>query len=234
MDHRRARRSRATRGGVNRVVAVLLALVAVMLVVVAIPVWNAYSREAQRLACEQAMASARDGLIIEYLYRWEESSVEEAMVTLDQVMPARPDLCPSGGTIYLVKNDKGIYEPYCGLHDRDQKQRVRLNASRAMELLAEARRWALRESDEEPESLTISLNGRDLECVRVQAEERLRRGTATTDGYDGTVAFYGLAGEGDFSTENAKAGEIAYFIYADENYCAVWRAAQQWTGTAYD
>ena len=226
-------RNRATLGRVNRVVAALLALIAVMLVIIAIPAWQHFKERSQIIACEQAMKSAEDGLIIEYLNRFKEDSVEDAMKTLDIVMVARPNICPSGGEVYLIRNDLGIYQPLCGLHDPDAQYRARLNASRAKELLTENRRLTLRVVDDEPESLTIQLNGQPLTCVRVQAEEPLRRGTATTDGYDGVVAFYGLAGEGDFSTEGVADGDICYFIYADEKYCAIWRAEDGWTGNAY-
>jgi len=214
-------------------VAILLALIGVMLVIIAIPAWNAYRLQAEIIGCEQALKSARDGLIIEYLSRWEEGSVQQAMATLDEVMPARANICPAGGTVYLLKNELGIYEPLCGLHDPDKKQRVRLNASRAMDLLAEGRRKALREEGAEPESVTVQLNGKPLECVRVTQVQPLRRGTGTTDGFEGVVAFYGLAGEGSFAPEGVKKGEICYFVYADENHCAIWRSDDGWTGDAY-
>ena len=73
---------RSIRGGVNRVVAILLFLIAVMLVIIAIPSWDHYRERSEIIACEQAMKSAKDGLIIEYLGRFKEDSVEAAMKTL--------------------------------------------------------------------------------------------------------------------------------------------------------
>ena len=228
---------RSIRGGVNRVVAILLVLIAIMLVVVLLPAWDDLRLLSQRLSCEQAMKSAKDGLIIEYLGRFKEGSVEDAMNTLDQVMVARPNICPAGGEVYLIKNSEGIYEPLCGLHDRDARRRTRLNASRALELLREGRRKALRSSKGvEPEAVDIRLNSKPLSCERVPKVQKLRRGTATTDGFEGVVAFYGLAGEGDFPAgEDAKveAGDIFYFVYADEEHCAIWKANDGWTGDAY-
>ena len=149
----------SNRGGVNRVIALLLAAIAVMLVVVLLPAWDDLRLLSQRLSCEQAMKSAKDGLIIEYLGRYKEGSVQDAMNTLDQVMIARPNICPAGGEVYLIKNSDGIYEPLCGLHDRNERQRTRLNASRALELLREKRRAALRSSKGvEPDAVTITLN----------------------------------------------------------------------------
>lgn len=228
---------RSIRGGVNRLVAILLVLIAIMLVVVLLPAWDDLRLLSQRLSCEQAMKSAKDGLIIEYLGRFKEGSVEDAMNTLDQVMVARPNICPAGGEVYLIKNSEGIYEPLCGLHDRNARRRTRLNASRALELLREGRRKALRGSKGvEPEAVDIKLNSKLLSCERVPKVQKLRRGTATTDGFDGVVAFYGLAGEGDFPAgEDAKveAGDIFYFVYADEEHCAIWKANDGWTGDAY-
>ena len=224
----------SNRGGVNRVVAILLVLIAIMLVVVLLPAWDDLRLLSQRLSCEQAMKSAKDGLIIEYLGRFKEGSVEDAMNTLDQVMVARPNICPAGGEVYLIKNSEGIYEPLCGLHDRNARRRTRLNASRALELLREGRRKALRSSKGvEPEAVAITLNSKLLSCERVPKAQKLRRGTATTDGFDGVVAFYGLAGEGDFPAEDVEAGDIFYFVYADEYHCAIWKADDGWTGDAF-
>ena len=225
---------RSIRGGINRVVAILLVLIAIMLVVVLLPAWDDLRLLSQRLSCEQAMKSAKDGLIIEYLGRFKEGSVQDAMNTLDQVMVARPNICPAGGEVYLIKNEEGIYEPLCGLHDRDKRRRVRLNASRALELLREARRIALRNNKGvEPDAVTIRLNSKQLSCVRVDSVQKLRRGTGTTEGFEGVVAFYGLAGEGNFPVEGVEEGDIFYFVYADEDHCALWKANDGWTGDAY-
>ena len=149
-------RNRKTRGGINRATAVLLVLIGVMLVLIAIPAWKVFRYRSEKTGCDQAIKSAKDGLIIEYLSRWKDGTIEDAMETLDEIMPERPKICPSGGTVYLVKNDKGIFEPVCGLHDSDKKLRVRLNATRAMELLTDALKKARRDAPEEPESVRRS------------------------------------------------------------------------------
>lgn len=211
-------------GRINRTVALLLVLIAVMLVIIAIPAWKVFRYRSEKTGCVQAMKSAKDGLIIEYLGRFDAGTVEEAMVALDEIMPGRANLCPAGGTVYLIRGDHDIFEPVCGLHDDDLKLRVRLNASRALDLLEEGLPEARRDLGEEPESVAIALNGKSLECVRVEEEPPIRRGTGTTNGYEGVVAFYRLDDE----------GEISYFIYADEHHCAIWRKGQQWRGDAYD
>ena len=224
---------RDCRGGISRAVAVLLALIAVMLVIIALPALQGYQERAQVIACEQALASARDGLIIEYFNTFQTGSTKDAMDTLDAVMPARPNICPSGGTVYLVRGANGVFEPVCGLHAPDAKQRCRLNASRAKELLGQSLTKAKKKSPNTPDAVKIALNGQTLECVRVDTEPNLRWGTATTNGYEGIVAFFGVAGEGEFPVKGVKAGELAYFIYADEDHCAVWHANDGWTGEAY-
>lgn len=224
---------RSRRGGVNRVVALLLVLIAVMLVVIALPGWKDYKIRAEKLACEQALKSARDGLIIDYLNNNESGTVQDAMATLDEVLPARANICPAGGTIYLVRNGKGVFDPICGLHEPDERKRCRLNASRALELAQQALEAAREKSDVIPEELEITLNGKPLTCERVHEALNLRRGTASTHGYEGIVAFYGIAGEDGFETQFAKPGDICYFIYADEFRCAAWKAKDDWTGDAY-
>ena len=124
-------------GYINRLIAVLLVLVAIMLVIVSVPLRKAFQYRSECIACEQAMKSAGDGLIIEYLHRQKEDNVEEARNTILEVMPAREKICPSGGNVYLIKNDHGVYEPVCGLHNSDKVLRTRLNASCALDLLKE-------------------------------------------------------------------------------------------------
>ena len=221
------------RGGVNRATVIMLVLIAIMLVIVAIPAWRTFSYRSEKTGCEQAMKSATDGLIIEYLFRGEQGTVKDARETLDSVLPAREKICPAGGNVYLVRGDDGIYKPVCGLHDSDKKYRVRLNASYALDQLKEALRIARKNTGTEPESVTIVVNSKPLECVRVQQAPDLRRGTKLTNGYKGIVCFYGLAGEGEFTPVKVEEGDIAFFVYADENHCARWRDGDGWTGDAY-
>ncbi len=225
--------TRRDRGGINRLVALLLLLVAVMLVIIAMPKWDAFRFRSEKTACEQAIKSARDGLIIDYLSHYESGTVEDAMTTLDEVMPARANICPAGGTVYLVRDSSGVFEPICGLHDPDERQRCRLNASRVRDQLTDSLMKARKGSDTTPDKVSVGINGKVVECVRVDEIPGLHRGTATSTGYDGVVSFYGISGEGTFSTKGVKAGKLCWFIYADENYCAIWSAQDGWTGDAY-
>ena len=121
----------------------------------------------------------------------------------------------------------------CGLHDDDKKLRVRLNASRGKELLEEALKTARSKVKAEPESVEITLNGKSLECVRVAEVLDLRRGTGVSHGYEGIVAYYGIAGQGDYDTKGLDDGDVCYFAYADEYHCARWINGDGWTGDAY-
>jgi len=242
-------------GGLSVAIAVLLLLIMVMLCIIAVPAWKSFRYRSQKVGCDQAMKSAGDGLIIEYLGSLEETTTEQARRILDKVMPGRDELCPAGGEVYLSKDENGIYQPFCGIHGNDKKERVRLNASYARDLLSEQlekqaekkpeatvkpeaasdRQASGAEEEEEPSSeyIEITINNRVLKCVHVLKEEPLRRGTDTTNGYEGIVAFYGIEGEGAFNSGLVKNGEIAYFVYADEYYCARWRAKDGWSGDAY-
>ncbi len=229
------RKMSSERGDINRLVAILVVLVIIMLGVLAIPAWNAFQKLTAEGACEQAMKTATDGLIIDYLFNdQEEGSTKESMVVLDEVMPGRENICPTGGTVYLVRGQNGVIKPVCGLHDPDDKLKTRLNASRARDLLDERLRKERRQSEAEPESIIIELNGKELECVRTDREWYLARGTKNTKDYDGVVCFYGLSGEGAFSHSSAKKNAICYFVYADEEHCAVWHADDGWTGDSYE
>ena len=230
-----------SRGAVSRIHVILAIAILIMLVVIAIPGWRAFRYRSQCIACEQAMKSAGDGLIIEYLGKYEEDDIDAARDIIDQVMVAREDICPAHGNIYLIKEEHGIYQPVCGLHDKDEKQRTRLNASYTRDELIEARKKLLKKSDTEPESIVITCNGKPLECMHVTEEEVIHRGTATTNGYKGVVAYYGVLGDFQYSAKagtkkksKVKEGEICYLLYADEDHCAIWRANDGWSGDSYE
>lgn len=219
---------RDRRGGANRALVTLSILILVMVGIISVPTWKAFRYRSECIACEQAMKSAGDGLIIEFLNTYKEDSIKGARKTLDEVMPARDDICPTHGNVYLIKEDEnGIYEPVCGLHNGDAKLRTRLNASYAGNQLNETRRKILLKAKEgapEPEFIALKVNGKTLECGYVTEKPNIRRGTASTKGYDGVVAFYGT---------NDK-NEVNYFVYADEDHCAIWTAKDGWSGDAYE
>lgn len=215
------------KGGVNRALVILSVLIIIMAVVISIPSFKAFNYRSECIACEQAIKSATDGLRIEYLDTFDEESIKQARKTLAEAMPEREDICPRHGNVYLLRDEEGILVPVCGLHDSDVARRTRLNASYAGSMLEEKRKNILekaKEGDPEPEQITVKVNNSPLQCTYVTEKVNIRRGTSTTNGYDGIVAFYG-------TDDN---GAINYFVYADEDYCAIWNIEDGWTGSAYD
>lgn len=223
-------------------VVILAVIVLILLVVISIPAWKAFQYRSEYLACEQAMKSANDGLIIEYLGTYEEGDTKAARKALDQIMVARPDICPKHGNIFLVKGADGVYTTVCGLHDKDVRERTRLNSTYCLRKLRESRKKLIDKGNEDPGDIVITNNGEPLTITRVKKEEMIHRGTKTTNGYEGVVAFYGVKGDFDFSAKakakkskkKVKDGDVCYFVYADEDYCAIWRMQDNWTGDAYD
>ena len=222
------------RRGITRAAGIVLALIVVMLVLIAIPGWKVFRYRSEKTGCDQGMKTATDGLIIDYLFENKAAEEEDAMVLLDDFMPGRTNICPAGGNVYLVKSVNDIYKTVCGRHDSDRKERARLNATYAKRLLVDQLRYDRRVSETEPETVTIPMNGDPLVCTRVQTKSTLHRGTKTTKDFEGIVCFYGIAGDGIFPVGDLEEGEICYFLYADEDYCAIWNADDGWTGTAYD
>ena len=218
---------RSRRGGTARILVILAVLILIMVGILMIPSWKAFRYRSECIACEQAIKSAGDGLKIEFLDTFDEGSINEARKTVGEVMPEREDICPKHGNVYLIRNEQGIFEPVCGLHNSDARRRTRLNATYAGQVLEEARKdisEKAKENDPEPEYIDIKTNNELLRCTYVTEEVNIRRGTATTDGYEGTVAFYGTD----------KHGDMDYFLYAEEDYYAVWRAGDGWTGDAFE
>ena len=220
-------RIRSRKGGTNRTLVILAVLIIIMVGVIYAPAWKAFRYKSECIACEQAMKTATDGLRIEYLDTFDESTVRQARKTLDEVMPERNDICPAHGNVYLIKGEEGVLEPVCGLHNPDAARRTRLNASFAGNRLTEARKNILEKAEEgapEPEQIEIKTNGRILACTYVTEEVNIKRGTKTYDDYDDVVAFYGTDDKGN----------INYFLYADEDHYAVWRYNDGWRGDAYE
>ena len=221
------------RGKISRAVGIMLLLVAVMLAVISVPIWQAYKYHADEIGCAASLKTARDSLAIEVVSEGEALMDNTSRQTLARTMPGRDGLCPAGGTVYLLPLENGSYDLVCGLHDSDVKERTRLNASYAFgELEASIYKTHLR-GQEISETINVELNGEALECVRVSEAPKIRRGTGTTEGYDGVVAFFALEGQDGWQDTGADEGALCYFLYADEDYCAVWHVQDGWMGDSY-
>ncbi len=71
--------------------------------------------------------------------------------------------------------------------------------------------------------LILNVNGSALDVVQVAGDNGLRRGTDYSIDFDGVVSFFSLN----------SAGELNWFVYADQNHAAVWKLADGWSGDAY-
>ena len=171
-----------------------------------------------------------------YLFEGENSSAEEARDYVGFVMAGWDDLCPGGGTTYIVpkENSELAWDVVCGLHGSDRKQCTRLNADYVLEQLREELRSAQVLGTKYPEKMTVSLHHKPLEALITEEDTGLRRGTRATVGAKGTLVSYAIAGYSDFGTgRGVPVGEISWFSYADEEHCANWSAWDGWTGDSY-
>ncbi len=227
--------------GVARIIVILAVLVIVMAVIIMIPGYRRYQRLGYSVACATALDSARRQLAADFMLSgWENDSAEGAQALVAHAMNGWDDLCPEGGTVYIVHNTGETvsteleWDVICGLHGRDKKRCTRLNADYVLDQLREALNIEQNKGNPYPESLPFTLHGRQYTALLVDEETGLKRGTSTTEGYEGIVAFYSIAGHSDFGAgSGAKEGEIWYFSFADETHCAAWKKGDGWSGDSY-
>ena len=209
-------------------------LIVIMLAVISASGWSAFKFHADEIGCMASLKTARDSLVIEVITENEDLTTGTSRKVLARTMPGRDNLCPAGGTVYLLPLENGSYDLVCGLHDPDQAERTRLNASYALDQLdADIYKRNLR-SEEIPETIPLELNGQELICTQTAQAVPIRRGTSTTEGYDGVVAFFAVEGTEGWKDTGAQMGEVCYFLYADEYHCAIWNAQDGWTGDSYN
>ena len=217
-----------SRRGMSRLVAILLICIAVLLVAVSIPAYRYYKAMSDRIGCVQSLDSATRRIAEDYIiqtYGDDEQTVEEVKAVAAKAMLGWDDLCPSYGTVYVVRNDDSEmpYRLVCGLHDPDKAERTRLNAKNLLGQLQDAMERAKLLHDPLPEDFDAALNGKTMTVVRLAEPNDLRRGTSSSVGHKGTEAWY----------TRDEDGNVAWFVYAEEDYAAVWRAEQGWSGDSY-
>lgn len=225
------------RRGVSRLIVILIILVFVLLVAVYIPIYLRYKQQADNLACATGLDTARRQLAADFMLNgFGEIDAEHAKEFVGYVMAGWDDLCPAGGTVYIVNDpDNPVdYELVYGLHGSDAKQRTRLNSDYVLEQLRQIVAREEAKGNPAPDSASAVLHHKDLICERTDKVLPIRRGTKTTEGYSDTVVFYGIAGMGDFTaSQDAPEGTICWFIFADEDHCAIWSVDNGWTGDSY-
>lgn len=232
--HTKLRSSR----GISWLIAILLVAVIVLAITCMIPTYRRYQEQAKTLACATALDTARRQLSSDFMLGgFENGKAEEAKNFVGMVMNGWDDLCPDYGSVYIIRvNDpkKALnWDIVCGLHNADKKLCTRLNAENVRDQLREALRSAQGEGNKYPTSLQYKLHGKTRTAYLVDEQTPLKRGTSTTEGYDGIVAYYSIVGHSSFGEGKGKDGEIWYFSYADELHCANWSTDKEWTGDSY-
>lgn len=223
--------------GMSWLIAILLLAVIVLSITAMIPTYRRYQEQGKAVACATALDTARRQLASDFMVGgFENGKADEAKEFVSYVMNGWDDLCPDYGTVYIIRrtDDSPMdWDIVCGLHCSDKKLRTRLNADNVLEQLREALKKAQADGVQYPESLTYTLHGKKRTALLVDESTNLKRGTSTTEGYEGIVAFYSIVGHSDFGAGKGKDGTLWYFSYADEDHCANWRSDNEWTGDSY-
>jgi len=224
--------------GFARLHLILLILVAVMLVVVAIPIVRHYVMIGDEIGCLAGLDTAQRRLAVDYLSGNYDQTAEEAKAVITHAMNGWDDLCPGGGSVYIVDiNDPNNELPYkvvCGIHNKDLKERTRYNASFVLDQLQEKLRLSRVEGEPYPETLEVVLNSQTLTAHLVDSETGIVRGTKNTIDAEGIVISYSIVGHSDFGKNTGvEEGHIWYFSFADEDHCANWSAISGLTGDSY-
>ena len=223
--------------GMSWVIAVLLVLVIVLAITSLIPSYKKYQDQGKKLACATALDTARRQLASNFMLNgFDNGSAEEAKAFVTYVMNGWDDLCPAGGSVYIVPkaNSPMDWEIICGLHCSDSRLCTRLNAYNVRDQLREALLKELNKGNPFPENLPYTLHSKPHTALLVDADVGLKRGTRLTEGQEGIVAYYSVVGHSDFGADSGmKEGQMWYFAYADEEHCANWSYHDEWTGDSY-
>ena len=149
------------RSGIAAVVVILALLVLLLSVVIAVPAYRNYREQADEIGCVSSLTSANDQLSIEYLSGGE-LTADEAKAIVTKAMNGWDDLCTAGGTPYLVETDGEVrWRVVCGLHDKDTKERTRLNAANVLQQIQKKVDLERKLGDATPPEVTVALNGKE-------------------------------------------------------------------------
>ena len=219
------RKKLVSRRGINRLVAVLVVLAVILLIVAAIPTYRAYKARADIYSCTVARKKAQDMVDVEFLWNYS-LTYDEAVAVVERAKMEMDALCPAGGDYFLVEREDSDqkYLVTCGLHESDTRLRTRLNAYHVYELLNEEIFNARRRGVELELPVVLTVNGKELVLEELEAPNDLRYGTDANIDYKGIVCFF----------TRDEAGEVNWFVYADENHAGRWNPADGWTGDAYN
>ena len=191
--------------GMSWVIAVLLVLVIVLAITSLIPSYKKYQDQGKKLACDTALDTARRQLASNFMLNgFDNGSAEEAKAFVTYVMNGWDDLCPAGGSVYIVPKASSPmdWEIICGLHCSDSRLCTRLNAYNVRDQLREALLKERNKGNPFPESLPYTLHSKPHTALLVDADVGLKRGTRLTEGQEGIVAYYSVVGHSDFGADS--------------------------------
>lgn len=224
------------RSGMSRAVGILLILIILMCALIFVGYHLHNQKIAREIGCMTAMDSANKELAIAYLSNSGKLTKEEGIEAVGYAMNGWDDLCPGGGTVYMIDDPDGEipYKIVCGMHDTDLNERTRVNANYVYEAVCSRVSKERAKGSEYPESVTVRLNGEDLVVKLVASDQKILRGTYLYDGIDDTVAFYSISGYGEFAdAKGNRNGNVCYFCYADKDHCAVYTPVRGWYGDSW-
>lgn len=216
--------------GVSRIVVILMVLIGIMLILISIPVYQYYRNRAEELGCASALNTANHQLSIAYLSDGtftKEKAKEMVIIAMD----GWDDLCPGGGTPYIVENDSDEvpWHVVCGKHERDTRERTRLNAACVLEQIEKQVYSAQIQGELYPQSVRVTVNSKEYEALLTDEERNFEHGAAAMSGVESMVIYYALVGHSEFGSDSGlQPGEVWYFSYADENHCATWSSRDGW------
>ena len=225
--------------GISRAVIIMLFLVIVMSIVISIPTFIHYRNVWREMQCMTSLDSAKRQMIDEFLMSGGELEVDEAKDHVGYVMNGWDDLCPGGGTVYITPDlDDDAKIPYklvCGVHGPDEKERTRLNAEYVLDQIRDRIKIEAAKGEAIPETVTVTVNSETYEARLVTEDVNIRHGTYSTPDIDEeTVVYYGIKGHGTVGEDPiASDGEVCYFAFADEKWCANWHAKSGRGGDAW-
>ena len=228
-----------SRSGVAWLIVIGILAVLVLLVIIMLPTIQRWRYEAGEAGCIAQLDTARRQLANESMLIGQVDKEAEAREFIASVQPGWDDLCPGGGTTYIVptNDDNPRWTVICGMHGTDKKQCTRLNADYVLRQLRDNLKKAQDEGKQYPESLTYYLNGKTRKATLVTSDPGIRRGTSSTVGMEGIEVFYTIRGCGEsedlITSTRTKVGEISNFWFADEDYCAIWRSGMSWSGDSW-
>lgn len=209
---------RASRGASALVAAAALAVLALAALIL-LPHVRAYQERGAATACAIGIASAQRKMDDAAALKGGALSEDEAKRAAVRDLKDWSELCPSGGDCCVIPDGDGRQVLVCPLHCDDKRLRTRLNADHA---LAALRAALSTNRDDVPDAVSVTVNNRVQQVLRAD-EPPLRRGTGSTAGFEGTVAFFQADG----------TGAPVWFCYADENYFALWRKNEGWSGDCF-